>query len=43
MNTNSNSYVMAFSIGLCVTVSSILAVLATQLEETQLEPGRARC
>ena len=36
MNTNSNSYVMAFSIGLCVTVSSILAVLATQLEETQL-------
>jgi Na+-transporting NADH:ubiquinone oxidoreductase subunit C len=36
MNTNSNSYVMAFSIGLCVTVSSILAVLATQLKETQL-------
>ena len=36
MNTNSNSYVMAFTIGLCVTVSSVLAVLATELKETQL-------
>lgn len=36
MNTNSNSYVMAFTIGLCVTVSSVLAVLATVLKPTQL-------
>ena len=36
MNTNSNSYVMVFTIGLCVTVSSVLAVLATELKETQL-------
>lgn len=36
MNTNSNSYVMAFTIGLCVTVSSVLAVLATELKPTQL-------
>lgn len=36
MNTNSNSYVMAFTIGICVTVSSALAVLATELRPTQL-------
>tara|TARA_R110002072_G_scaffold241027_11_gene399781 strand:+ start:62986 stop:63726 length:741 start_codon:yes stop_codon:yes gene_type:complete len=36
MNTNSNSYVMAFTIGLCVAVSSVLAVLATVLKPTQL-------
>ncbi|HIE71675.1 MAG TPA: NADH:ubiquinone reductase (Na(+)-transporting) subunit C [Planctomycetes bacterium] len=36
MNTKSNSYVMVFTIGLCVTVSSVLAVLATELKETQL-------
>jgi len=36
MNTNSNSYVMAFTIGICVTVSSALAVLATELKPTQL-------
>lgn len=35
MNTNSNSYVMVFSIILCVVVSSILAVLATVLKPTQ--------
>ena len=36
MKTNSNSYVMVFTIGLCVTVSSVLAVLATELKPTQL-------
>lgn len=35
MNTNSNSYVMAFAIGLCVTVSTVLALLATVLKPTQ--------
>lgn len=35
MNTNSNSYVMTFSVILCVVVSSILALLATVLKPTQ--------
>ena len=35
MNTNSNSYVMVFSVILCVVVSSVLAVLATVLKPTQ--------
>jgi len=35
MNTNSNSYVMVFAVGMCVTVSTILALLATVLKETQ--------
>jgi len=35
MNTNSNSYVMTFSVFLCVAVSSILALLATVLKPTQ--------
>lgn len=35
MNTNSNSYVMIFSVGMCVTVSTVLAVLANGLRETQ--------
>jgi len=35
MNTNSNSYVMVFSVGMCVTVSTILALLANGLRETQ--------
>lgn len=35
MNTNSNSYVMLFSVGMCVTVSTVLALLANGLRETQ--------
>ena len=35
MNTNSNSYVMTFAIGICVVVSSVLALLATVLKPTQ--------
>ena len=35
MNTNSNSYVMVFAITMCVTVSSILAFLATSLKPLQ--------
>jgi Na+-transporting NADH:ubiquinone oxidoreductase subunit C len=35
MNTTSNSYVMTFAVGMCVTVSSVLAVLANGLKETQ--------
>lgn len=35
MNTNSNSYVMTFAVILCITVSSILALLATVLKPTQ--------
>lgn len=35
MNTNSNTYVMGFAVGLCVAVSSVLALLATVLKPTQ--------
>ncbi|MAD33553.1 MAG: NADH:ubiquinone reductase (Na(+)-transporting) subunit C [Planctomycetes bacterium] len=35
MNTNSNSYVMVFAVGMCVTVGSVLASLNTVLKETQ--------
>ena len=35
MNTNSNSYVMVFAVGMCVTVGSILASLNTVLKDTQ--------
>ena len=35
MNTHSNSYVMTFAVCLCVTVSTILALLATVLKPTQ--------
>lgn len=35
MNTNSNSYVMVFAVGMCITVSTVLAVLANGLKETQ--------
>ena len=35
MNTNSNLYVMVFSVTMCVTVSSALAFLATSLKSKQ--------
>ena len=35
MNTTSNSYVMTFAVGMCVTVSTVLALLANGLRETQ--------
>ena len=35
MNTNSNTYVMGFAVAMCVTVSAVLATLASALKETQ--------
>ncbi|MEC8651112.1 MAG: hypothetical protein VXY92_00995, partial [Planctomycetota bacterium] len=35
MNTNSNTYVMGFAVTMCVTVSAVLATLASSLKETQ--------
>ena len=35
MNTNSNVYVMGFAVTMCVTVSAVLATLASSLRETQ--------
>jgi len=35
MNTNSNGYVMGYAVTMCVTVSAVLATLASALKETQ--------
>ena len=34
-DTNSNSYVMTFAVGMCVVVSTVLSLLANLLRETQ--------
>lgn len=37
MNTSSNSYTMTFAVAICVVVSSVLAVLANVLKDTQAD------